>query len=257
MSSEIPVIEKPASSLAESFRSIRTALKYYIKQNNVTVIAVSSTISSEGKTFISINLATIIALLNKKVLLVGLDLRKPRINSFFESDNNIGMSTYLSSNCEYKDVIKATHIENLFYSPSGPVPPNPAELIETEQMEKFINRTKKEFDFIIFDTPPVAIVTDALLLAGYADINLFIVRQRYTSMNTLEMIEQLKKQGELKNIAIILNDISLSGYFGYGIRYGYLGGYGYSYGTSYYSSGYYDKFSKKNKSKEYYIEDES
>jgi tyrosine-protein kinase Etk/Wzc len=251
----IPVLEKPASSLAESFRSVRTALKYYVKENNVAVIAVSSTISSEGKTFISINLATIVAMLGKKVLLIGLDLRKPRINRIFEFENSPGMSTYLSGNCNYEEIIKETQVENLFYAPSGPVPPNPAELIETVQMKKFMQRAKKDYDYIIFDTPPVAIVTDALLLAEYADINLFIVRQRYTSLNTIDLIEQLNQHGELKNMAIILNDISISGYYGYGIRYGYMRGYGYSYGASYYGNGYYGKYARKDKSKEYYLEE--
>ncbi len=194
-------------------------------------------------------------MLGKKVLLIGLDLRKPRINKIFEFEDSPGMSTYLSGNCEYEEIIKKTQVENLFYAPSGPVPPNPAELIETDQMKKFMQRAKKEYDYIIFDTPPVAIVTDALLLAEYADINLFIVRQRYTSLNTIDMIEQLNQHGELKNMAIILNDISLSGYYGYGIRYGYMRGYGYSYGTSYYGSGYYSKYNKKGNSKEYYLEE--
>jgi capsular exopolysaccharide synthesis family protein len=251
---EIAVIEKPGSALAESFRSVRTALKYYVKENNTAVIAVSSTVTSEGKTFISINLACIIAMLGKKVLLLGLDLRKPRINKVLKFENSPGMSTYLSGNCEYEEIIKNTQIDNLFYAPSGPIPPNPAELIETDQMKIFMERAKKEFDFIIFDTPPVAIVTDALLLARYADINLFIVRQRYSSQNTLEMIEQLKNQGELKNMAIILNDISLSGYYGYGIRYGYMRGYGYSYGTSYYGSNYYGKHGNNGNAKGYYSE---
>jgi capsular exopolysaccharide synthesis family protein len=190
----------------------------------VAVIAVSSTISSEGKTFISINLAAITAMLGKKVLLIGLDLRKPRINKVFEFQDSPGMSTYLSGNCDYEEIIKETQIKNLFYAPSGPIPPNPAELIETEQMKKFMERAKKEFDYIIIDTPPVAIVTDTLLLAPYVDVNLFIVRQRYTSRNTLEMIEQLNNHGELKNMAIIINDINLSGYYGYGMRYGYTHG---------------------------------
>jgi len=103
---EIPVFEKPGSSLAESFRSVRTAVKYYIKENEKPIIAITSTITSEGKTFIAINLAVIIAMLGKKVLLIGLDLRKPRINRAFEFENSPGMSTYLSSNCEYKEVIK-------------------------------------------------------------------------------------------------------------------------------------------------------
>ena len=238
---EIAVVEKPGSALSESFRSVRTALKYYVKANSVPVIAVTSTISSEGKTFISINLAAITAMLGKKVLLIGLDLRKPRINKVFEYEDSPGMSTFLSENCTFEEIIKETQIKNLFYAPSGPIPPNPAELIETDQMKKFIDRAKKEFDFIIIDTPPVAIVTDTMLIAAYVDINLFIVRQRYSSRSTIEMIEQLRERGELKNISIVINDISLSGYYGYGMRYGYYHGYGYSYGYNFYGSSYYGK----------------
>jgi tyrosine-protein kinase Etk/Wzc len=253
--SEIPVIEKPGSSLAESFRAVRTSIKYFVKENEKPVIAVTSTISSEGKTFISINLSVIIAMLGKKVLLIGLDLRKPRINKVFEFDDSPGMSTYLSGNCDYKEIIKKTQIDNLFYAPSGPIPPNPAELIEREQMKKFMERAKKEFDFIVIDTPPVAIVTDTLLLAPYVDLNLFIVRQRYTSRNTLEMVDHLFKSGELKNLAIIINDINISGYYGYGMRYGNYLGYGYSYGYSYYGKGYYGKYGDSGKAKGYYTEE--
>jgi capsular exopolysaccharide synthesis family protein len=252
---EVAVIEKPRSSLAESFRSVRTAIKYFVKENEVAVIAVSSTVSSEGKTFISINLAAIIAMLGKKVLLIGLDLRKPRINKVFEFEESPGMSTFLSGNCDFEEIIKETQIKNLFYAPSGPIPPNPAELIETEQMKKFIVRAKKEFDYIIIDTPPIAIVTDTLLLAPYVNVNLFIVRQRYTSRNTLELIEQLYSRGELKNMAVIINDISLSGYYGYGMRYGYTHGYGYSYGYNYYGSNYYGRYGYSDKSNGYYTEE--
>jgi len=252
---EIAVVEKPGSSLAESFRSVRTAIKYYVKENEVGVIAVSSTVSSEGKTFISINLAAITAMLGKKVLLIGLDLRKPRINKVFEFKESPGMSSYLSGNCDYGDIIRETQIKNLFYAPSGTIPPNPAELIETELMKKFMEKAKKEFNVIIIDTPPVAIVTDTLLLAPYVDVNLFIVRQRYTSRNTLEMIDQLNNHGELKNMAIVINDISLSGYYGYGMRYGYTHGYGYSYGYNYYGSNYYGKYGYSDKSKGYYVEE--
>jgi tyrosine-protein kinase Etk/Wzc len=252
---EMPVVEKPGSSLAESFRAVRTSIKYFIKDNEKPVIAVSSTISSEGKTFISINLAAITAMLGKKVLLIGLDLRKPRINKVFEFENSPGMSTYLSGNCEYADVIKETQIKNLYYAPSGPTPPNPAELIETDNMRKFIETAKKEFDYLIIDTPPIAIVTDALLLAPYIDLNLFIVRQRYSSCNTLELIDQLYRRGDLKNLAIVINDINLSGYYGYGMRYGYSLGYGYTYGYNYYGKGHYRKYGYSDKTTGYYTED--
>jgi capsular exopolysaccharide synthesis family protein len=221
----------------------------------MAVIAVSSTISSEGKTFISSNLAAITARVGKKVLLIGLDLRKPTINKIFEFYGSPGMSTYLSGNCDYDDLINKTNVDNLFYVPSGPIPPNPAELIETKQMKKFMERARREFDYIIIDTPPVAIVTDALLLAEYVDVNLFIVRQRYSSRNTLDLIENMNKQGELKNMAIIINDISLTGYYGYGMRYGYSQGYGYNYGNYYYSKGYYSRYGNKDKANGYYTEE--
>lgn len=193
-------------------------------------------------------------MLGKKVLLVGLDLRKPRINKVFDFNESEGMSTFLSGNCTFEEVIKTTSVKNLFYVPSGPIPPNPAELIDTDYMRIFIEKAKKEFDYIFIDTPPVAIVTDALLLANYSDINLFIVRQRYTSRNTLELIEQLREQKELKNMAILINDISLSGYYGYGMRYGYSLGYGYSYGYNYYNKSYYGKYGYSRKSSDYYTE---
>lgn len=253
--SEIPVNEKPGSTLAESFRSVRTSLKYFIKEKDTPVIVVSSTISAEGKTFISINLATIIAMLGKKVLLVGLDLRKPRIHRVLEIENEKGLSTYLSGGINFDDVIQDTSIKNLWYAPSGPVPPNPAELIETGKMKDFIESARNRFDYIIIDTPPIAIVTDALLIAPYVDMYLLVVRQRYTSKNTLTLIQELYKNGTLKNLAIVINDISLTGYYGYGLRYGYSIGYGYSYGYNYYGKYSYGRYGD-NYGRDSYYKDE-
>lgn len=249
---ELPVIENPKSALSESFRSIRTSLRYFIRETPHPVIAVTSTITSEGKTFISINLAAITTLLGKKVLLIGLDLRKPRIHKILGIDNGEGMSTYLSSNCEYEDVIKETSIKNLYYASSGPVPPNPAELIDGEKMNIFIEKARTEFDYIIIDTPPVAVVSDTLLLARLVDINIFVVRQRYSSKNTLDLIQELYRSDKLKNMSIIINDINLSGYYGYGLRYSYNQGYGYSYGKYYYGKYSYSKYGYTDKEKGYF-----
>ena len=249
---EIPVIDNPKSALSESFRSIRTSLRYFIKESKHPVIAVTSTISSEGKTFVSINLAAVTALLGKKVLLIGLDLRRPRIHKVLGSDNSIGLSTYLSSNCEYGEVIKETNIKNLYYATSGPVPPNPAELIEGERMQEFIDKAKNEFDYIIIDTPPIAIVSDTLLISRFVDVNLFVVRQRYSSKNTLELIQELYQEEKLKNMGIIINDINLSGYYGYGLRYGYYKQYGYSYGKNYYGKYSYGRYGYSDKEHGYY-----
>jgi tyrosine-protein kinase Etk/Wzc len=249
---EIPVIDKPGSALSESFRAVRTTLRYFVKAAENPVIAITSTISSEGKTFVSINLAAITALLGKKVLLIGLDLRKPRIHRILGIDNSDGLSTFLSNNCGYDQVIKPTSIQNLFYAVSGPVPPNPAELIESERMAEFIMEAKKEFDYIIIDTPPIAVVSDTLLLSKFVDVNIFVVRQRYSSKNTLELIQELYLGQKLKNMGIIINDISLTGYYGYGLRYGYYKGYGYSYGKNYYGQYSYGRYGYSDKEHGYY-----
>ena len=251
--SEIPIFENPGSTLAESFRSIRTSLKFFSEQAPSNTITVTSTISGEGKTFISVNLASIIAMLGKKVLIVGLDLRKPKLHKIFNTNNGTGLTTYLIGETGYEDIIQKTDIDNLFFTTSGPIPPNPAELIDSDRMGIFFKKAKEEYDYIIIDTPPVAIVTDTLLLAPYVNINLFIVRQRYSSKNTLELINDLYKQGELKNLSIIVNDISLSGYYGYGLRYGNTLGYrSYTYGYNLYGEYGYRKYAYGKEGKGYY-----
>ena len=252
---EIPVVEKPRSTLTESFRSVRTALKYLYQGERNPIIAVSSTISSEGKTFVSINLAVIIASLSKKVLLVGLDLRKPRIHRVLDQSNDKGLSTYLIGEADFEDVVLPTGIKNLSFVPSGPIPPNPAELIDSEAMNDFFTRARKEFDTIILDTPPLAIVSDTLLLSKWVDINLFVVRQRFTSKYTLALIDELEKSKRLNNPGIVINDINISGYYGYGLRYGYSIGYGYNYGYGYYGHYSFGNYGKRKNGSGYYIDD--
>jgi capsular exopolysaccharide synthesis family protein len=252
LKSEMPVIEKPGSILSESFRSVRTNLKYFLKETECPVISVSSTITGEGKTFVSTNLSSILAISGKKVLLIGLDLRKPRIHKIFGISNEIGISNFLIGETKFDDVVIKTEVDNLWYAPAGPVPPNPAELIESDKMGEFIEKAKKKFDFIILDTPPVAIVTDALLLTYFTDFYLFVVRQRYSSKNTLDLIEELHKNQSIKSLGIVINDISMSGYYGYGLRYGYSMGYGYNYGYNYYSQ--YGKYGYVDSAEGYYKE---
>lgn len=255
--SEIPVVASPGSTLAESFRSIRARLKYLSDNGSSNIIGITSTISGEGKTFISVNLAAIIAMLDKKVLLVGLDLRKPKLHKILDMDNKFGLTSCLIGKAGYKEIVFKTKIENLFFTPSGPVPPNPSELIASDRMKDFFTKAKQEFDYIIVDTPPVAIVTDTLLLTPYIDFNLFVVRQRYSTKATLDLINELNKQGELKNIAILINDINLSGYYGYGLRYGNTMDYrGYYYGYSLYGEYGYRQYGYSDKGKNYYQDNE-
>lgn len=255
LDTELPVVKNPGSTLAESLRSIRTNLKYFLKDRSCPVISISSTISAEGKTFVSANLAVILALSGKKVLLIGLDLRKPRIHKILGIKNETGISNFLIAEKMFEDVVFKTSIDNLWYTPSGPVPPNPAELIESSAMGEFIAKAKKDFDYILIDTPPVAIVTDALLVSHFTDFYIFVVRQRYTSKNTLEVIDELYKNENIKSLGLVINDINMSGYYGYGLRYGYALGYGYNYGYNYYYQ--YGKYGYNDKSKGYYKDDES
>lgn len=250
LKTEMPVIENPGSTLSESFRSVRTNLKYFLSEEKCPVISVSSTVTSEGKTFVSANLAVILAMSEKRVLLIGLDLRKPRIHKVFGLPNDSGMSNYLIGDETYDGIIKYTGITNLWYAPSGPVPPNPAELIESEKMRMFIEESKTKFDYVIIDTPPVAIVTDALLVSDFTSFYLFVIRQRYSSKGTLELIDELYKGKNIKSLGLVVNDISISGYYGYGLRYGQSMGYGYNYGYNYYNQ--YGKYGHLNPAKGYY-----
>lgn len=251
----LTVAESPGSTLAESFRSLRTNLKYFVKDVNCPVISVTSAITGEGKTFISANLASIIALGGKKVLLVGLDLRKPRMHKILGVNNETGLSTLLSGQEEISNVYFSSRYENLWFVPSGPVPPNPAELIDSQEMKDFIDHARRQFDYIILDTPPVAVVTDALLLSSFTNFYIFVVRQRYSSKNTIELIEEIRRNDKINNAGIVLNDISLTGYYGYGLRYGYSAGYGYYYGHSYYG-GYYKRYGAENAARGYYADNE-
>lgn len=244
-SSELPVIEKPKSTIAESFRAIRTNLQYVLRNPNQKVITVTSTISGEGKTFITANLAAIIATTNKRVLIVGLDLRKPKLQNIFGANTQKGLSTFLIGRDSSDDIVVPTDVENLWYAPSGPIPPNPSELIGCPKMDEFIRWAKAQFDYIILDTPPVAIVTDALLTQRFTDVTLFVIRFKYSSKDVLKFVNSLNINDEKSNMGIIINDLEHKRIYGY--SYGYAYTYGYSYSSDY---GYY------NDKNGYYTDDE-
>lgn len=230
--SNLPVILHPKSPISESFRAIRTNLKYILKNKGNKIIVVTSSISGEGKSFISSNLASVIALSDKKTLIVGLDLRKPRLQEIFNINNKVGVSSYLVERAEYEDIISKTNTENLFVAMPGIVPPNPSELIDSDRMRLFFEKANKEFDYIIIDTPPIAVVTDAMLLTDIADAYLYVMRQDYSSKNVIKLIEDAKKDNNINNLGIILNDIQIKRGFDYSHGYGY--GYGYGQGQGYY-----------------------
>ena len=231
--SDLPVFENPKSALAESFRSLRANLQYLLKEKDQKIICISSTVSGEGKTFCAANLAVIMAMAGKKTLLVSLDLRKPKVHRVFKVNNKFGLSTFLINKSNIEDIIQSTFIDNLYIANAGPVPPNPAELIGTEQMIRFFDNIKKDFNFIIIDTPPVAIVTDALLLKDMVDIYIFVIRHGYSTKQVLQLVDDLYNKKDVKNMALLINDVQVKGYYGYSYQYGYGYGYGYS-GKEYY-----------------------
>ena len=235
------VFQKPKSSIAESFRTLRTNLQYlHVDEKLKThVISITSTVSGEGKTFCALNLASIFALSGKKTLILGLDLRKPKLHKDFGIDNSIGVSTYLIGNDVIDNIIVSTAQENLSIVPSGPIPPNPAELLESERMHNLMEELKLRYDIIIIDTPPVAIVTDALLISKYTDTNIFVIRQNYSNKSVLKFVNNLYKEHNYKSLDILINDVKVPSYYGnrygYGYKYGsYSYGYGYGYGYGYY-----------------------
>ncbi len=243
---EMIVTDHPRSSIAESFRSLRTNLKYLIPGEDQKVIALHSTIPGEGKSFVSLNLALILALNNKKVLLVGVDMRKPVLHKLFNSDNIKGLSTYLINYNSFEEVVENTGVENLSFTPSGPVPPNPAELLENEFFGKFIAEAKKQFDYIILDNAPISMVTDGLLVGAHADANLFLLRFKYSHRNQVKFIDDMGERKALPNLGIILNDTMMDGY-GYAGRYSSYSGYGHGYYDDSPNLGYFEQWTHKAK----------
>ena len=233
--SDLPVFDKPKSTLSESFRAIRTNLQYILNEPRKKVITVTSTVSGEGKTFIAANLAAIISLNQKKVLVLGLDLRKPKLQNYFGTNYPKGLSTYLIGRDPVEEVLFSTPYDNLFYIPAGPIPPNPAELIGSSKMKELINWSKEQFDYVIIDTPPIAIVTDALLTQKFSDMLLFVIRFNYSNKEVLRLVEGLRVAGEAPRISLVINDLHHRRLYGYsyGYNYGYSYGYSYSYGNTY------------------------
>jgi capsular exopolysaccharide synthesis family protein len=228
--SNLSVFERPKSALAESFRALRSNLNYFVGKQEKSVFLVTSSISGEGKTFTTLNLAGVLSMSGKKTLIVGADLRKPKIYDDFNLTNEIGLSSFLAGLCEFNDVVQPTSHRNLHFISGGPVPPNPSELLMDSRMKSFIQQARDSYDYVVIDTPPLAIVTDAFIISNYADHILFVVRQDYTPKNLLRTAEEYYASGKLKNISIILNDIHKSGPgYGYGYPYGYGYGYGYGY----------------------------
>ncbi|MDD3723013.1 MAG: polysaccharide biosynthesis tyrosine autokinase [Lutibacter sp.] len=226
----LAVFTNPKSGVAESFRALRSNIQFLFARSakdKCKTILVTSSVSGEGKTFISINMATVFALGGKKTILVGLDLRKPKIFNDFDVSNEKGVVNYLIGEENIEGIIQKTKIPNLDVIVAGLVPPNPSELLIGAATDELINSLKENYDYIILDTPPIGLVSDAVELLKYADSTLYIVRQMYSQKGMLKMINEKYSKEEISNISIVLNDFTMKlSHYGYGNHYGYGYGYG-------------------------------
>jgi len=226
------VIVKPGSRSAinEMFRLLRTNLNFINHGKDKQSILITSSVSGEGKTFIALNLGITLALSNKKVVLLGLDLRKPKLGAYLGTDDSsTGITNYLVGQNNLDDILQTyASAPNLSYMVSGPAPPNPAELILSDKMQELLAELKERFDYILIDTPPVGLVSDALLLREHVDNLLIVVRHKYTRKVMVKNLQAMYEKDELKNANLIFNGVKQGrSYYGYG-------GYNYGYNESYY-----------------------
>jgi len=236
----IAVFENQNNLMSETFRNIRTNLQFML-ENDKKVILVTSTVSGEGKSFISGNLAISLSLLGKKVVIVGLDIRKPGLNKVFNLPRKeVGITQYLANpEKNLMDLVQLSDVsKNLYILPGGTVPPNPTELLARDGLDKAIETLKKNFDYVILDTAPVGMVTDTLLIGRVADLSVYVCRADYTHKNEYTLINELAEKDKLPSLCTVINGLDLKkrkygyyyGYGKYGKYYGYGKRYGYGYG---------------------------
>jgi capsular exopolysaccharide synthesis family protein len=251
-STQILAISKPRSIFAESVRSVRTNLSFLSSEKASKVICITSEVAGEGKSFVAVNLASTLSIIDKKVILIAADLRRSKIHKTFNVPNDKGLSSYLANQCSLEDIILHSQQESLDFIVSGPVPPNPSELLHTSKMTALIEELKLIYDVIMFDTAPIGLVSDAIPLIRMSDINIFVIRSGKSKFYSATVPQRIAQEYHLDNTCIILNafseDLLHSRYYTtkftgeqYGTRYYYYSDY-----SGYESSGYYLD-SEKNK----------
>lgn len=234
--SNLAVLESPKSAISEAFRNLRSSLQFLYKEQGVVgakTVLITSSVSGEGKSFCAINLASVFALSDKRAIIVDLDLRKPKISKYFDIDNTVGVVDFLINEKDIDGIIKKSAYENLDIVTSGRIPPNPSELLIGERFKEMLNLLKGRYDYIILDSAPIGLVTDSLDISSHVDATLYIARYNYTSKNMFAYINKKYRNGEFKNISVVMNGHIGRGGYGYGSNYNYGYGsysrYGYGY----------------------------
>ncbi|MDB5145734.1 MAG: polysaccharide biosynthesis proteinregulator [Mucilaginibacter sp.] len=250
-STQILAISKPKSIFAESVRSVRTNLSFLASEKKSKVICITSEVAGEGKSFVAVNLSSTLALIDKKVILIGADLRRSKLHKTFHVPNDIGLSNYLANQCTVDDIINHSSQTSLDFIISGPVPPNPSELLHSKRMTELIAELNIRYDVIMIDTAPIGLVSDAIPLIRVSDINLFVIRSGKSKYYAATVPQRIAQEYHLDNTVIVLNafaqDLLHSRYYStkltgdnYGTKYYYYSDY-----TGYESSGYYVDQGKK------------
>jgi len=217
------VFDSSDSVTSEAFRQLRSRLQFFIKETTAPVILVTSAMPDDGKTFTAINLAAVYSLLGKKTVLVGFDLRKPKIIQDFNLSNEKGVSTLLIGQDQIEEIIQESGYTNLSIITSGPIPPNPAELIALPKTGDLLSGLKDKFDIIIIDTSPLGVVSDTIHLASLSDTCLLVVRPGSTMKSVLEPTIHEINTSSLKGVSLVINDIKINARkYGYGKGYGYV-----------------------------------
>ena len=226
--------QSPKSAVFEGFRAVRSNLNFFNPDSDKKVYLVTSSISGEGKTYIAENLAIVFAKSGKKTLVIGADLRRPKIYADFSLENDLGISNHILGSKSLDEVLLKSDVENLDVLVSGPIPSNPSDALLTDKFKQMLTELKKRYDIIVLDTPPLGLVADALTLMKYSDINLYVVRQDYTQKGLLTYVGDMYEKDRLGDLHLVFNDVKEgSGAYGYGYGYGFGFGYGYGYGNNY------------------------
>ncbi len=227
--STLVVDGNPKSSISESLRAIRTNSDFMLPKKSKQIFGVTSTISGEGKTFFAINFAAILALTGKRVVVLDLDMRKPKIHVGFNVENKEGISSILSGISEWRNTIHKSSLKNLDFITSGPIPPNPNELLLKKEFDDLLDNLHQDYDIIMADNPPIGLVTDANNVFKKCDLSIYVVRSGFSKEIVISNINNLYKSKNYTNLSVVINDVNKSNTYGnkYGNNYGYGYGYGY------------------------------
>jgi capsular exopolysaccharide synthesis family protein len=207
--SDMVVAEFPKSAISESFRNLRSSLFLKCAHAKSKVILITSSQPSDGKSFVSLNLASSIASVGYKTIIIDADMRRPNQHVKMRTENTVGLSNYMTKNAKIEDIIRKTSVENLFFISAGPIIPNPSELLESGGLDDLINHLKTTFEYIIIDTTPVGIVADATLVMKYATSILLVIRHNYTGKEILKNVVSILKTNKFNNYEMVYNDLKL------------------------------------------------